>query len=71
MAIPKHTPSVDQGCVVLIVPFGAARSRRLIVPHEVAVWLRDELCAAVGAPATAQPQRPRRPVRLHRGQWRA
>ena len=27
----------DQGFVVLIVPFGAARSRRIIVPHEVAV----------------------------------
>jgi hypothetical protein len=69
MATPKFTP-IDQGCVVLIVPFGAARSRRLIVPHEVAVWLRDELCAAVGAPAPT-PQKPKRPVRLHRGAWRA
>jgi hypothetical protein len=62
-------PVDDQGFVVLIVPFGAARSRRIIVPHEVAVWLRDELCAAIGKPRP-NPRRPRRPVRLHRGAWR-
>ena len=58
----------DQGFVVLIVPFGAARSRRIIVPHEVAVWLRDELCAAIGKPEPT-PHKPRRPVRLRRGRW--
>ena len=53
---------------MLIVPFGAARSRRIIVPHEVAVWLRDELCAAIGKPEPAS-HKPRRPVRLRRGRW--
>ena len=62
-------PVDDRGFVVLIVPFGAARSRRIIVPHEVAVWLRDELCAAIGKPEPA-PHKRTRVVRLHRGVWR-
>jgi hypothetical protein len=37
----------DQGCCVLIVPHGATRSRRIIVPHEVAQWLHDELGKAL------------------------
>jgi hypothetical protein len=51
MAISKPispaTPCNDEGFVVLVVPFGAAWSRRIVVPHEVAAWLRDELAAAL------------------------
>jgi hypothetical protein len=40
-------PSTDEGCIVLITPWGNGRSRRLIIPHDVAAWLRDELAAAL------------------------
>ena len=52
--------------VVLIVPWGSTRSIRVQIPPIVAAWLRDQLIEAVGEPAQ---QRPRRPVKLRRGQW--
>jgi antitoxin (DNA-binding transcriptional repressor) of toxin-antitoxin stability system len=49
--------------VVLIVPNGK-RATRVELPREVALWLRDQLTEAVGAPKR------RRPVKLRRGRWR-
>jgi hypothetical protein len=40
---PTPAPSDDQGCIALVVPNGAARARKVIIPSEVAAWLRDEL----------------------------
>jgi hypothetical protein len=45
----------DQGCIVLLIPLDATRARRLIIPHEVACWLRDELAAALVAPELQVP----------------
>jgi hypothetical protein len=51
--------------VTLIIPVWNGRRFKLDLPREVAGWLRDQLTDAIGAPR----QKPRRPVRLHRGRW--
>ena len=43
----KPLPDDDLGCIILITPVCTSRSRRLIVPHDVAEWLYAELGTAL------------------------
>jgi hypothetical protein len=47
IAKPPEPACNDEGCIALIVPFGAARSRRIVIPHETAEWLLSELGKAL------------------------
>jgi hypothetical protein len=51
--------------IVLLVPFGAKRARRLELPREVAHWLMGQLSEALGGPRL----KPRRRPKLRRGRW--
>jgi hypothetical protein len=64
-------PTTDD--IVLVVPVGTRRSARVVLPEPAARWLYAQLASALGRP---QPEpepctKPKRRVRLHRGQWRA
>jgi hypothetical protein len=64
------TKSTTSEPITLIVPFGTKRAGRVILPVETAIWLRDQLIIALGKPDPAPCiARPKRRVRLHRGQW--
>ena len=45
--LPTPKDPADQGFIALLVPYGATRSRRLVVPHDVAEWLFNELGTAL------------------------
>lgn len=64
MAFPNLPPRDDD--VILVIPLGARRTGKLRLPSEVALWLATQLREALDLP---RERKPRRPCRLHRGQW--
>jgi hypothetical protein len=52
--------------IILLVPVGRqGRAAKVRLPVEAAVWLRDQIIEAIGAP------RPKRQPRLRRGRWQS